>query len=62
MLSLDELRHALGRPDMPDAEAQELCDDLVAWLTSVLDAYFDDARAVRAEENRNTSEGDSLHP
>ena len=44
MISLDELRNALGHSDMADAEAQDLCNDLNAWLTSVLDAYFESAR------------------
>ena len=53
MLSLDELRQALGRPDMPDAEAEALRDDLYSWLNSFLDAYFESAaRTSRSEENR----------
>ena len=40
VLPLEELRRALGRPEMTDEEAAAIRDDLYAWLNRVLDEYF----------------------
>ena len=42
MLSIDECRRLLGRPDMSDEEVAEFLDDLRHFLDQFLDDFFRD--------------------
>jgi hypothetical protein len=49
VLSLDDLRQILGRPDLTDKQALALRDDLYAWLNRALDEYFALTGAVHSD-------------
>lgn len=40
MLSADECRRILGRPDLSDEQAEAILRDLYVWLNKALDEYF----------------------
>ena len=42
MLSVDECRRLMGRPDLTDEEVSEFLADLDAFLEQVLDDFFRD--------------------
>ena len=48
MLSSDEIRAVLGRPDLTDEEVLAIREDLYAWLNRALDEYFASTGAVHS--------------
>jgi len=49
MLSIEQIREILGRPDLSDAQIVAIRDDLYAWLNRALDEYFDSTGAVHSQ-------------
>jgi hypothetical protein len=49
MLSIEEIRQILGRPDLTDEQILAIRVDLYAWLNRALDEYFASTGAVHSQ-------------
>ena len=48
MLSVEDIRRIIGRPDLTDGQILAIRDDLYAWLNRALDEYFASTGAVHS--------------